>query len=826
MKTPFLLAAFFATSASVFSQIEWQKNYGQPPADEHLFWAESGADASHFWAVGALSLGPQTDLFFAKIDATGDIVFADTLGDAISSETFFGYSRSAETGEHWILGNSWAPSNQSGGEKGLFLAKFDAAGALLFLSWQKLDFLPTAGNHQYSIEADGDGLFLFDLYQKDLFRLNSAGEKVWHRDLGLFGWASSTGVAAAGGGESFALDGFSVDSFFVHRLAADGSTIWRRKIQDDSTTARTRVFGLAADRSEKAVFAFHHAAQVAFKGNKISKFDSTGQLVWQRGLEIQSQIGASSGFFTTPAGDIALISSRGFELRRGSTGDLLAQKKWAGDGLNFSGGAMLDDTTAAIVGDFQESFWHSLDGWATVFSLPSFEILAESRIGQPGFLPDDDRPRVLAASDGGAFLGWIGAAGFSKTDFFVQKTAENGQPIWQKRVGTDSLETVFELAEMPDGSLLIGGKTDENEQFTLDDRLFLARLAAADGSLIWKKTMPRRGLLHRPALVPMADGGAIALFHSQKMDTSGAFLSAQQAIRLGSAGDSVWSAMPFGFESGLFEGGLDLADGSFLAWGQKAGAAILARLKSSDGSLIWLSKIAADPSMMSNPAIISAVREPSGEIVALGRGGGAADESVLFRVSQNGLILDRKPMEKSDSEARLARSNDGGLFVVFKEFNSNSSATARKIGSDLASVGEKTWTGLPPFWQPRLAGDGSVFLSGRFAVGLTYDVFLAKTEPSGLVATDFLAAKNGLFEISPNPLGPSDCLKFELEDAAFFGPFSIQIFTLDGRLFSIFEMEKTGVQQLFEIEKGLPSGPFFIRLLTEKGAGQKLVLRY
>jgi hypothetical protein len=56
--------------------------------------------------------------------------------------------------------------------------------------------------------------------------------------------------------------------------------------------------------------------------------------------------------------------------------------------------------------------------------------------------------------------------------------------------------------------------------------------------------------------------------------------------------------------------------------------------------------------------------------------------------------------------------------------------------------------------------------------------------------------------------------------------FKIQIWTLDGRLFSVFSTEKTAQKQVFEIEKRLPSGAFFVRVLDEKGASQSLVLRF
>ncbi len=90
---------------------------------------------------------------------------------------------------------------------------------------------------------------------------------------------------------------------------------------------------------------------------------------------------------------------------------------------------------------------------------------------------------------------------------------------------------------------------------------------------------------------------------------------------------------------------------------------------------------------------------------------------------------------------------------------------------------------------------------------------------------DFLSEKMD-FSVAPNPLGASDFLKIELEDDDFFGPFRVEILTLGGQLFSVFEKEKTTARQLFEIEKGLPNGAFFVRGFMEKCAGQKQVLRF
>jgi uncharacterized repeat protein (TIGR01451 family) len=89
----------------------------------------------------------------------------------------------------------------------------------------------------------------------------------------------------------------------------------------------------------------------------------------------------------------------------------------------------------------------------------------------------------------------------------------------------------------------------------------------------------------------------------------------------------------------------------------------------------------------------------------------------------------------------------------------------------------------------------------------------------------FEQQKNWTFGAAPNPLGSSDVLNIEIEND-FLGVFKIEIWTLDGRLFSVFEKEKTARRQVFEIEKLPAQGPFIVRVSDEKTTAARLVVKF
>ncbi len=86
-------------------------------------------------------------------------------------------------------------------------------------------------------------------------------------------------------------------------------------------------------------------------------------------------------------------------------------------------------------------------------------------------------------------------------------------------------------------------------------------------------------------------------------------------------------------------------------------------------------------------------------------------------------------------------------------------------------------------------------------------------------------SENRAFEVAPNPLTEGVPLQILLEND-FLGKVKFELFTLDGRVASIFEMEKTAPRQVFEVAD-LPTGTaFFVRVSDEKGAAARPVFRF
>jgi hypothetical protein len=121
-----------------------------------------------------------------------------------------------------------------------------------------------------------------------------------------------------------------------------------------------------------------------------------------------------------------------------------------------------------------------------------------------------------------------------------------------------------------------------------------------------------------------------------------------------------------------------------------------------------------------------------------------------------------------------------------------------------------------------LEAGGAANVAGNAVGCQTTSQILAGCQPN---STESILVEKAIFEVSPNPILENAAFQITLEND-FCGLFRVEIWTLDGRLFSVFSTEKTAQKQVFEIEKRLPSGAFFVRVLDKKGVRQRLVSRF
>ncbi len=89
-------------------------------------------------------------------------------------------------------------------------------------------------------------------------------------------------------------------------------------------------------------------------------------------------------------------------------------------------------------------------------------------------------------------------------------------------------------------------------------------------------------------------------------------------------------------------------------------------------------------------------------------------------------------------------------------------------------------------------------------------------------AGDF--SENLIIKIFPNPISENQTLQILLENDNF-GKVKIEVLSLDGRLISIFEKEKTVQNQVFEIENLPFQHSFFVRVSDEKATVTRLIFK-
>ncbi|WP_173977550.1 DUF4347 domain-containing protein, partial [Magnetospirillum sp. LM-5] len=677
-----------------------------------------------------VSIGGSSDIFIQKLDASGALVWAKSVGGSNSEYA----SSIAVDGDGNVLlagtfygtvdfdpgvGTSTLVSN--GGSYDIFVQKLTSSGALV---WAK-----SVGGSNYegarSVAVDGEG--------------NVLVTGTFYGTVDFDPGAGTTNLVSIGGSSDI----------FIQKLDASGALVWAKSVGGSNSEYASSI---AVDGDGNVLLAgtFYGTVDfdpgagttnlVSYSGTQdifIQKLTSSGALVWAK---------AAGGSSYEYAGDIAVDGD----------GNVLVTGTFYGT-VDFDPGA---GTTNLFSNGGNEIFVQKLDAsgalvWAKSVGGSGYENAA-------GIALDGDG-NVLVT---GTFYGTVDfdpGAGTTNlvsnggNDIFVQKLDASGALFWAKAVGGSSNENAGDIAVDGDGNVLVTGTffgTVDFDPGAGTSQLvgsgyngnggYAVRLSSS-GSLGWAKGSSSGGSAIMPNSVMDASGNTYVIgsftgtvdfdpgagttsmtatggsqdIFIQKLDASGALVWAKAVG--GSSHDNATGIAVDGdgnvLVTGTFQGTVDFDPGAGTTnlvsyWGTQD---IFIQKLTSSGALVWAKSVGG--SSYENAAGIAV--DGDGSVVLTGTFSGTVDfdpgAGTTNLVSYSGT-----------QDIFIQKLTSSGALVWAKSVGGSSSEYAGDIAVD---------------------GDGNVLVTGAFygtvdfdpgagttsltATGGSLDIFIQKLTSSG-----------------------------------------------------------------------------------------------
>lgn len=845
MKKTILLLLVLQVSAPAFGQIEWLKTYGLPNIDESFRFIYPAAESGYFWAAGTTGAVGHDDWLVAKLDSTGRMLWADTLGSPAHNEQLFSFHREPATGDLWLSGSrtNFADTETSG-----LLMKLSADGTFLFEKiFQAVH--QTAGYVSITGLPDGGGAALLHVgaYGSGrLLRLDATGAETYSEVLPGGGAPTNYSqlLSALPDGRFYVFqntgsdwNGTALAELSLRNTA--GTAIWKKGIEAPNSQGNTTVRNIVADPADGSVYTL---ARVSNFGTQIiAKTASDGSSLWSGGPGIISN---DIRLKITPTGSLACISPRHIELRNAATGDQEAVRDFA-NGVFYWDRRLYDadfgpDGRGALVGQTVLAS-SSYDGYFGFFETPSLAVLTESIIGSVGPGGDDQNPQIAEAG-GHLFLAnnFEGPDSLSIEIMLRKIDPVDGAERWSMVISGPDRDLANALLSASDGTLLLLNDTRQVNIGLIDDEVVIRKIDPADGAVLWETHVPNPEVQYPLCAAPTTDGGAVAVFHGNVSDPNGIKIGYQhKALRVSATGDILWQTWIEPVWSPTLATGqraidqvIALADGDFLAVGMEdERTGLVLRINGATGAVQLVSllePIAAND----NRRATSAVQTAAGDyLVAVPNASGVAqqDSLLLYRLAPDGTILLRKSIRLArwHTSSRLLKSEDGSLFLLLAYHNNNpfGELTIRHIDENFETLAE-----APLFtesWGPfsvAMLSDGGLALVRTVFPANSYDLQVAKTGALPTVATGESAGTGPEFTVWPNPLGDDDVLRIVL-DSPFTGNLRIDLLASDGRQLTQFERKKTAPRQVFELEHLPQDKVFLIRVTVGMRTAAQWVIR-
>jgi hypothetical protein len=218
--------------------VQWTKTIGGSFDDEAHSIIQS-SDGGYVVAGWTSSFGPGSDIYVVKLDSSGNVVWAKTIG---GSNSDYAHSIIQSSDGGYVVAGSTSSFGSGGSD--FYVVKLDSSGNV---QWAK-----TIGGSDYdaaySIIQSSDGGYAvagytrsFGAGSEDMYvvKLDSSGNIVWTKTIGGSSWdealsiiqSSDGGYVVAGSTRSF---GAGYSDFYVVKLDSGGNVQWAKTIGGSS----------------------------------------------------------------------------------------------------------------------------------------------------------------------------------------------------------------------------------------------------------------------------------------------------------------------------------------------------------------------------------------------------------------------------------------------------------------------------------------------------------------------------------------------------------------------------------------------------------------
>jgi hypothetical protein len=247
-------------------------------------------------------------------------------------------------------------------------------------------------------------------------------------------------------------------------------------------------------------------------------------------------------------------------LRTNEDGDSLWSRTYGGDMddecymiLNDDdGGFILAGTTQSYSAEWYDDFWMiKVDAngdsvWSKVFGGWWLDVCYSA----------------IRTSDGGYALAGSARATLSgNEDFWIVRTDEDGNELWNRRIGGESADICWSVKQTRDGGFVLAGDTYSYGSGSSD--FFVVKLDA-DGDSLWSRTFGGNLQDQCRAVIESTDGGLLLAGQTASLGTGSYDI---WLIKTDTDGDSLWSTTIGDTHGELCNSAVQATDGSYVLAG-------------------------------------------------------------------------------------------------------------------------------------------------------------------------------------------------------------------------------------------------------------------